>query len=84
MCLQPRCASWRALTWPDIVSRDRQLRSARVLRFWLASLAPLMSSVAEEFKDSDVMEWFTRRCGPLSIDLRLVRSALNMWSNIVA
>ena len=83
-CLQPRCASWRALTWPDIVSRDRQLRSERVLRFWLASLAPATGSVAEEVKYSFVMERSTCRCGPFGVDLQLVWSALNACLNVDA
>ena len=70
--------------WLKVVSRNRQLRSARVLRFGLASLSPLMGSVAEELKDSNVMEWSTCRCGPLSVDLWLVWSALNVCFNVDA
>ena len=50
------------------MSRDRQARSERVLRFGLASLDALTSSVAEELTDSNFMEWFARRCGPLGVD----------------
>jgi len=67
-----------------IVSRDRQLRSGRVLCFRLASLGLLMSAVAEELKDSELMELSTCRRGPLGIDLRLVWSALNACFNVVA
>ena len=68
--------------WPEIVSRDRQLRSVRVLRFGLASMATLVGSVAEELKDSKVMERSTCRCGPLGVDSRLVWRTIKMWSNV--
>ena len=64
------------------MSRSRQLRSDRVLHFRLASLAPLVGSVAEKLKDSKVVEWSTRVDGPLDVDLRLVWSALNACFNI--
>ena len=63
--------------WPEIVSRDRQLRSVRVLHFGLASMALLTGSVAEELKDSKAMERSTCRCGPLGVDLWFVGSAFN-------
>ena len=66
------------------MSRDRQVRSARVLCFGLASLGPLVGSVAEKLKDSKMIEWSTRRCGPLGPGLRLVRSALNACFNVDA
>ena len=56
VCLQPPYASSWSLMWPEIVSRDRQRRSVRVLRFWPASLGALMSSVAEELIHSNFME----------------------------
>ena len=77
MHLQSPCASSCLLMWPDIVSRDRQLRSVRVLGFGLASMAALVSSVAEELTNSNIMEWSTCRRGPLGVDLWLVRSTLN-------
>ena len=70
--------------WPEIVSRDRKLRWEQVLRFRLASLGPLMSSVAEELKDSKVMERSTCRCRPLSVDSQLVWRTLSIWSNVDA
>ena len=70
--------------WPEIVSRDRELRWVRVLRFRLASLGPLMSSVAEELKDSKDMERSTCRCGPLSVDSRLVWRTFKIWFNVDA
>ena len=70
--------------WPEIVSRDRELRWVRVLRFRLASLGPLMSSVAEELKDSKAMERSTCRCGPLGVDSRLVGRTIKTWSNVDA
>ena len=70
--------------WLEIVSRDRQLRSGRVLCFKLASLGPLMSTVAKELKDSELTELSTCRRGPIRIDLRLVWSALNACLNVDA
>ena len=70
--------------WPQVVSRDRQLRSARVRDFGLASLSALMRSVAEELKYFNAMEWFACRCGPLSVDLWLVWSAINVCFNVDA
>ena len=84
MCLQRPCVSPLALMRPEIVSRDRQLRWTRVLCFWLASMAPLMSSVAEKLRDSVLMKRSTCRCGPLGVDLRLVRSMLYICSNVDA
>ena len=68
--------------WPEIVSRDWQLRSVRVLGFWLVSMATLIRSVAEELKDSNVIERSTCRRGPLGAYRRLVRTALNAWPNV--
>ena len=64
------------------MSRDPQLRPGRVLRSGLGSLGPLLGSVAEELKDSMLVEWFTRRCGPLGVDLRLVWTTFNEWFNV--
>ena len=50
------------------MSCDRQVRSARVLCFGLASMGQLVGSVAEKLEDSKVMEWSTRRCGPLGVE----------------
>ena len=80
--LQPPYASSWSLMWPEIVSRDRQLRSVRVLGFGLANMAALVSSVAEELTNSNVMEWSTCRRGPLGVDLWLVRSTLNACFNV--
>ena len=64
------------------MSRDRQLRSGRVLCFGLASLTTLTSSMAEELKHSNVIEWFARCGGPLGVDFLLVRTTLNVPSNV--
>ena len=61
VCLQPPGASTRPLMWPEIVSRDPQLRSARVLRFGLASLGRLMGSAAEKLSDSMLAMRFAHR-----------------------
>ena len=66
------------------MSRDPQVRSARVLRFGLSSVVALVGSVAEELEDSNTIEWSTCRRGPLSVDLWLVRSALNACFNVDA
>ena len=68
--------------WPEIVSRDRQLRSVRVLGFRLASMAALVSSVAEELTNSNVMEWSTCRRGPLGVDFVHVARTFNEWFNV--
>ena len=82
MCLQPPYASSWPLMWPEIVSRDRQLRSARVLRFGLASIAPLVGSVAERLKGSILMKWSTRVVGPHSVDFVHVSRMFNEWFNV--
>ena len=64
------------------MSRDPQLRSGRVVRSGLGGLGPLVGSVAKELEDSNVVEWFTCRRGPLGVDLWLVRSALNACFNV--
>ena len=45
-------------------------------------MGPLMSSVAEELKDSKVMERSTCRCGPLGVDFVHVARAFNEWFNV--
>ena len=80
--LQPLCASSWSLMWPEIVSRDRQLRSLRALCFGLASLGPLVGSVVEELTDSTLTKWSTRVVGPHSGDLWLVWRMLDVWSNV--
>ena len=84
VCLQRPYACPLMPLRPEIVSRDRQLRWTRVLCFWLASMAPLMSSVAEKLRDSVLTERSTCRCWPLGVDLRLVRSALGTCFNVDA
>ena len=54
------------------MSRHRQLRSGRVLCFGLSSLGPLVGYVAEKVKDSMLVERFTYRGGPHSVDFRRV------------
>ena len=41
-----------------------------------------MGSVAKKLKDSNVVELFTRRRGPLGVGLRLVPSVLNACFNV--
>ena len=60
------------------MSRDRKLQPGRVLCFRLASLGPLISSVAEKLKDSDLLKRCTYRRGPLGIDLRLLSGRRSM------
>ena len=47
-------------------------------------MVPLVGSVAEELEDSMLIERSTCRCGPLSVDSRLVWRTLNIWSNVDA
>ena len=80
--LQPPCASSWSLTWPEIVSRDRQLRSVRVLRFWPASMTTLVGFVAEELTNSNLVEWSTRVVGPHGVDFVHVATTFNEWFNV--
>ena len=80
--LQPPCASSWSLMWPEIVSRDRQLRSVRVLGFWPASMATLVGPVAEKLKDSMLTKLSTRVVGPHGVDLSLVWRTLNASFNV--
>ena len=66
------------------MSRHRQLRSGRVLCFGLSSLGPLVGYVAEKVKDSMLVERFTYRGGPHSVDFRRVWRMLNDMSNVDA
>ena len=66
-----------APSWTEIVSCDRQVRSARVLCFGLASMAPLVGSMAEELKYSIVMESSMCRCGPLGVNFVHVARTFN-------
>ena len=84
VCLQPPGASTRPLMWPEIVSRDPQLRSARVLRFGLASLGRLMGSAAEKLSDSMLAMRFAHRGWLLGVDFVLVRRTLDVLSNVDA
>ena len=45
-------------------------------------MVPLVGSVAEELEDSMLIERSTCRCGPLSVDLWLVRRTFNEWFNV--
>ena len=45
-------------------------------------MATLVDSVAEELKDSNVVERSMCRRGPLGAYRRLVWTALNAWSNV--
>ena len=66
------------------MSRDPQVRSVRVFRFGLSSMAPLLGSVAEELEDFNVIVWSTCRHGPLGVGLWLVRSVLSACFNVDA
>ena len=80
--LQPPCASSWSLSWPKIVSRDRQLRSVRVLGFWLASMAALVGYMAKELTNSNVMEWSTCRRGSLGVYFVHFARTFNEWFNV--
>ena len=80
MGLQPPCASSWSLMWPEIVSRDRKLRSVRVLRFWLASMTPLVGSVAEKLKYSKLI---TVVYAPLRASRRLSAACTDRAQRVV-
>ena len=79
--------SW-SLSWPEIVSRDRQVRSVRVLRFWLASMVPMASmvplvgSMAEKLTNSILIKWSARVVGAHSVDFVHVSRTFNVWSSV--
>ena len=60
------------LTVTKVVSRDRQLRSGRVLRVGVASLGQLTRAMDKELKDSDLTERSTCAGGPLDVELQRV------------
>ena len=64
------------------MSRDRQLRSARVLHFGLASLAQLTTAVAKKLKDYILTKRSTRVGGPLSVDCVLIQKTINACFNV--
>ena len=57
------------LTWTNVMSRARQLRSARLLRIWAATLGRLDGSVAEKLGDSKMVMHFACRGWLHSADL---------------
>ena len=84
MWVQPPCVSSWPLMWPEIVSRDRQLRSARLLGIGAASLGRLVGSVAKKLGDSILAMGFARCGWRLGVDLQLVWRTFNVWSNVDA
>ena len=54
----------------------------RVLGFELASMAPLVGSVAKELKDSILIKWSTRVVGPHGVDFVHVSKTFNEWFNV--
>ena len=60
------------LTVTNVVSRDRQLRSGRVLRVGVASLDRMTRAMAKDLKDSILSERPTCVGGPLDVDLQRV------------
>ena len=70
------------LTVTKVVSRDRQLRSGRVLRVGVASLGQLTRAMDKELKDSDLTERSTCAGGPLDVELQRVWRTLNVWLNV--
>ena len=84
VCCWPACASACALTWTNVVSRARQLRSARLPRIWAAALGWPVGSVAEKLGDSKLAMRFACRGWPLSVDSRCVRKTMTVWSNVDA
>ena len=70
------------------MSRDRQLRLARVLGIGIAIMALLMGSMAEDLKDPNTVEWLwlcgSRAAGrePLSVRLWCVWRTPEVWFNV--
>ena len=69
VCRRSPCDSSCVLTWTNVVSRARQLRSARLLRVRAAALDRLSGSVAEKLADSKVAMHFACRGWLHSADL---------------
>ena len=70
------------LTETNVVSRDPQLRSARVLCVSVASLVRLARAMAEEFKNSNLMERSTCVGGPLDVNLQRVWRTRSVCFNV--
>ena len=68
--------------WTKVVSRDRQLRSGRVLRIWAAAVARLVGSVAEKLYDSKLAMRFAYDGRLLGADSWCVWRTLNAWFNV--
>ena len=68
--------------WTKVVSRDRQLRSGRVLRIWAAAVARLVGSVAEKLYDSKLAMRFAYDGRLLGADSWCVWRTLNAWLDI--
>ena len=60
------------LTVTKVVSRDRQLRSGRVLCVGVAVLGQLTRAMAKELKNSALAERSTCAGGPLDVELLCV------------
>ena len=82
VCLQRPYACPLVPLRPEIVSRDPQLRSARVLRFGLASLGRLMGSAAEKLSDSMRAMRFAHRGWLLGVDFVHVSRTFNERFNV--
>ena len=75
VCRRSPCDSSCVLTWTNVVSRARQLRSARLLRIWAAAMGRLSGSVAEKLGDSKLAMRFACRGWHHSADLQRIWSA---------
>ena len=60
------------LTGRNVVSRDRKLRSGRILRVGVASLGRLARAMAKELKEPILIERSTCVGGLLDVDLQRV------------
>ena len=70
------------LTGTNVVSRDRMLRSGRLLCVGVASFGRLARVMAKELKKHILIERSTCASGPLDVDLRFVWTTFNVWSNV--
>ena len=70
------------LTGTNVVSRDRQLRSGRVLRVGVASLGQVARAMARELKEYIPIERSTCVGGLLDVDLQRVWRTRHMRFNV--
>ena len=84
VCRRSPCDSSCVLTWTNVVSRARQLRSARLLRIWAAALDRPVGSVAKKLGLSKMAMHFACRGWPGGVGLHVVWRMCVVSSNVAA